>query len=107
MDLFIALDVSLASTALCALNAHGKVVKEANVDSEPEALIAALRALPGNVVAVGLEAGPLSQWLHLHTSNAGFTVVLLETRQVKGALKAMPSGRSTANRSRRRRCGRF
>jgi transposase len=90
MDLFIALDVSLASTALCALNAHGKVVKEAKVDSEPEALIAVLRALPGNVVAVGLEAGPLSQWLHLHMSDAGFTVVLLETRQVKGALKAMP-----------------
>jgi transposase len=90
MDLFIALDVSLASTALCALNAHGKVVKEAKVDSEPEALIAALRALPGNIVAVGLEAGPLSQWLHLHMSDAGFTVVLLETRQVKGALKAMP-----------------
>lgn len=90
MDLFIALDVSLASTALCALNAHGKVVKEAKVDSEPEALIAALRALAGNIVAVGLEAGPLSQWLHLHMSDAGFTVVLLETRQVKGALKAMP-----------------
>ena len=90
MDLFIALDVSLASTALCALNTHGKVMKEAKVDSEPEALIAALHALAGNVVAVGLEAGPLSQWLHLHMSAAGFAVVLLETRQVKGALKAMP-----------------
>lgn len=90
MDLFIALYVSLASTVLCALNAHGKVVKEAKVDSEPEQLIAAMRALPGNVVAVGLEAGPLSQWLHRHMSEAGFPVVLLETRQVKGALKAMP-----------------
>ncbi len=90
MDLFIALDVSLASTALCALNAHGKVVKEAKVDSEPAALIAILRTLPGNIVAVGLEAGPLSQWLHRHLSEAGLPVVLLETRQVKGALKAMP-----------------
>lgn len=90
MDLFVALDVSLASTAICALNAHGKVVKEAKVDSEPEMLIAILRALPGKAVVVGLEAGPLSQWLHLHLSDAGFTVVLLETRQVKGALKAMP-----------------
>ena len=37
---FIALDVLLASTALCALDAHGKVVKEAKIDNESEALIA-------------------------------------------------------------------
>lgn len=62
------------------------MVKEAKVDSEPEALIAVLHALPGNIVAVGLEAGPLSQWLHLQMSDAAFNVVLLETRQVKGVL---------------------
>lgn len=38
MDLFIGLDVSLASTAVCVLNAHGKVMKETTVASEPEAL---------------------------------------------------------------------
>ena len=42
------------------------------------------------IAAVGLEAGPLSQWLHRGLSNAGLPVVLMETRQVKGALKAMP-----------------
>ncbi|UWQ77068.1 IS110 family transposase [Leisingera sp. M658] len=90
MDLFIGFDVSLASTAICVLSSCGKVVKEANAASEPEALTAFLHDLAGNVEAEGLEAGPLSQWLHMHLTAAGFAVVLMETRHVKSALKAMP-----------------
>lgn len=90
MDRYIGLDVSLASTAVCVLNAQGKVMKEASVACEPEALVVFLRSLSGRIVAVGLEAGPLSQWLHQHLMEAGFTVILMETRQVKAALKAMP-----------------
>ena len=90
MELFIGFDVSLASTAICVLGDRGKVVKEARAASEPEALASFLHSLSGNVVVVGLEAGPLSQWLHRHLTEAGFEVVLMETRHVKGALKAMP-----------------
>jgi transposase len=90
MDMFIGLDVSLASTAICVVTAHGKVVRETTVASEPEALVAFLRDLPGNAIVVGLEAGPLSQWLHRHLTAAGIQTVLMETRHVKGALKAMP-----------------
>ena len=90
MDLYIGFDVSLASTAICGLSAQGKVVKETSAPSEPEDLVKMLNALPGRVAAVGLEAGPLSQWLYQHLTEAGFPIVLMETRQVKGALKAMP-----------------
>lgn len=90
MNFFIGLDVSLASTAICVLNGYGKVVKETKVESEPEALAAFLRSLSGTVVVVGLEAGPLSQWLCKPLTEAGFEVVLMETRHVKGALQAMP-----------------
>src|SRR5918911_1571863 len=38
---------------------------------------------------VGLEAGPLSQWIHAGLTAAGFAAVLLETRHVKAALSAM------------------
>jgi transposase len=41
------------------------------------------------VKLIGLEAGPLSQWLHAGLRRAGFEVVLLETRHVKAALSAM------------------
>jgi transposase len=90
MEIYIGLDVSLASTAVCVVGAQGKIIKETTVPSEPEDLVAALKAIPGDIVAVGLEAGPLSQWLYRHLTDAGFATVLMETRQVKGALKAMP-----------------
>jgi transposase len=91
MDLYIGLDVSLASTAICAVSAHGKVIKETTAASEPEDLVRALRDLPGTIIGVGLEAGPLSQWLHRALAEAGHDAFLMETRQVKGALKAMPN----------------
>ena len=75
MNMFIGLDVSLASTAVCVLDERGKVMKESKVDSEPAALIAFLRGLSGSVITTGLEAGPLSQWLHRHLTEAGFKVV--------------------------------
>lgn len=90
MKLFIGLDVSLAKTAVCVVSEHGQIVKEAEVASEPEALARWLGNLDGSVAAIGLEAGPLSQWLHRRLGESGLEVVLMETRQVKGALKAMP-----------------
>jgi transposase len=69
---------------------HGKIVKEPQVASEPETLASWIGEQNGSIVAIGLEAGPLSQWLHRGLSEAGLDVVLMETRQVKGALKAMP-----------------
>lgn len=90
MEVYIGLDVSLTSTAICVVTAHGKVVKETTAASEPEELVSVLRSLAGNPVAVGLEAGPLSQWLHKHLTEVGFETVLMETRLVKGAMKAMP-----------------
>lgn len=90
MDHFIGVDVSLASSALCVVDMRGRVVKEVKVASEPEALASFVRSLPLEITAVGLEAGPLSQWLHKSLTDAGVPAVLMETRQVKAALKAMP-----------------
>ena len=90
MDVFIGLDVSLASTAICVLGERGKIVTESRVASAPESLVAFMRELPHGIAAIGLEAGPLSQWLHKGLTDSGFEAVLMETRQVKGALKAMP-----------------
>lgn len=46
--------------------------------------------MDATITCIGLEAGPLSQWLHRHLYAAGLDTVLMKTRQVKGALKAMP-----------------
>ena len=66
------------------------MIKETTASSEPEELERALRSLSGTVSGIGLEAGPLSQWLYLRLTEADFDTILMETQQVKGALKAMP-----------------
>ena len=90
MEFLVGLDVSLASTSVCALGANGETVNEAKVPSDPGSLVAHLRELPGRVAAVGLEAGPMSQWIHKGLVEAGFETVLMETRRVKSALKSAP-----------------
>ena len=89
MEHRVGIDVSLELSSLCVLDATGKVIREAKVASEPEALVAFLRGLGVTIVRVGLEAGPLSQWLYDGLQSAGFETVLLETRHVKAALSAM------------------
>lgn len=90
MKLFVGLDVSLAKTSVCVISEYGKILKEAEIESAPEVLARWLDDLDGSIAAIGLEAGPLSQWLYQGLIEAGLDAVLMETRQVKGALKAMP-----------------
>ena len=89
MDHYAGIDVSLELSSVCVVDATGKIVREAKVASEPEALARFFRDFGFAMVRIGLEAGPLSQWLHAGLVQAGFDVVLLETRHVKAALSAM------------------
>ena len=84
------IDVSSELSSVCVVDATGRIVREAKVASEPEALIACLRGLGLELARVGLEAGPLSQWLYAAMRDAGLPVELLETRHVRDAFKAMP-----------------
>jgi transposase len=89
MEHFAGIDVSLEQSSVCVVDGAGKIVREAKVASEPENLVGFFRALESGVTRIGLEAGPLSQWLYAGLAAAGFEVVLLETRHVKAALSAM------------------
>jgi transposase len=90
MDHYAGIDVSLESASVCVVDATGRIVREAKVASEPAPLIAWFVALDVPMARLGLEAGPLSQWLYATMAEAGLTVELLETRHVRAALKAMP-----------------
>jgi transposase len=90
MDHYAGIDVSLEYASVCVVDAGGKIVREDKVASEPEALIGWLGALGFAVTRIGLEAGPLSQWLYAAMKQAGLAVELLETRHVHDAFKAMP-----------------
>jgi transposase len=90
MDYYAGIDVSLKESSVCVLDAKAKVIREAKVASEPEALIAWFAQLGLAMELIGLEAGPLSQWLFAAMKEAGLAVELLETRHVRNALKTMP-----------------
>ena len=89
MEHYAGIDVSLELSSVCVVDAQGQIVREVKVASEPEALVALFASLGFAVKRIGLEAGPLSQWLHAGLRRAGFDTVLLETRHVKAALSAM------------------
>src|SRR6201981_907925 len=88
MDHFAGLDVSVKDTSVCIVDETGKIVREVKVASEPQALLAVLRNATHCFKRVGLEAGPLSQWLHGALAEAGLPVICVETRQMRALLKA-------------------
>jgi transposase len=90
MDYYAGIDVSLEWSSLCIVDGGGKILREDKVASEPDALIGWFGSLGLAVARIGLEAGPLSQWLYGRMKQAGLAVELLETRHVRDAFKAMP-----------------
>jgi len=89
MDYYAGIDVSLECSSVCIVSGSGKIVREDKVASEPEALIEWLRCAGLQLARIGLEAGPLSQWLFAAMKQAGLPVELLETRHVRTAFKLM------------------
>src|SRR5256885_10220582 len=88
MDYFAGLDVSVKETSVCIVDEAGKIVREARVASEPEALLQVLTNTLYRLKRVGLEAGPLSQWLYSSLAEAGLPVICVETRHMRAMLKA-------------------
>ena len=89
MEHYAAIDVSLEWSSVCIVDATGKIVREAKIRSEREAVVEFLQATGLTFTRIGLEAGPLSQWLYAGLVDAGLPAICIETRHVKAALKAM------------------
>jgi transposase len=88
MDHFAGLDVSVKETSVCIVDDAGKIVREIKVASEPAGLLAVLTSPAYCFKRIGLEAGPLSQWLFSALAEAGLPVICVETRHMRAALKA-------------------
>ena len=91
LELYAGLDVSVAETSLCVVDARGKVIREAKVPTEPAAIIAALAAACTGGASwkrVGLEAGPMSQWLYAGLVEAGLPAICVEAQHMRSALSA-------------------
>ena len=88
MDHFAGLDVSVKESSICIVDDTGKIAREVKVASEPDALLAVLTNPAYCFKRIGLEAGPLSQWLFSALAEAGLPVICVETRHMRAALKA-------------------
>ena len=88
MEHFAGLDVSVKETSICIVDDTGKIVREVKVASEPDALLQVLKTSAYRFKRIGLEAGPLSQWLYSAFAEANLPVICVETRHMRAVLKA-------------------
>ncbi len=88
MDHFAGLDVSVKETSICIVDATGRIVREVKITSEPAALLQELAKSAYRLKRIGLEAGPLSQWLFTALTEAGLPVTCVETRHMRAVLRA-------------------
>ena len=71
MKHYAGLDVSVKETSICIVDEAGRICREMKVVSYPEDLLAVLCDPAWRLERVGLEAGPLSQWLFSGLAEAG------------------------------------
>jgi transposase len=79
MSLYAGLDISVKTTAVCVVNGNGQVLLETVVESSPDAIADRLRELGQPPERIGLEAGPLSQWIYAGLIDIGLAPVCVET----------------------------
>lgn len=91
MKHYVGLDVSLKETSVCIVDETGKICQERKVVSHPDDLVQFLKDPRWHLARVGLEAGPLSQWLYEGMAQAGLPAICIETRHTKAFLKAQPN----------------
>jgi transposase len=87
MEQYVGLDVSLQQTAVCVVDQSGKIIREAMIPSDPEAIAAFIRANTTNAVRIGLESGSTSTWLWTELDRMGLPVICIDARHAKAILK--------------------
>src|SRR6202795_1030192 len=97
---FVGLDVSVKETSVCVVDDAGKVILEQKVPTEPANIIALLTSLGATYGRIGIEAGPLSQWLVNALTVADLPVICVETRHMKALLTAQQINKTDRNDAR-------
>lgn len=88
MSFYAGLDISVKTTAICVVDGDGRILLETAVDSAPDAIAERLRELGQPLERIGLEAGPLSQWIYGELVDIGLAAICVETRHMHAALSA-------------------
>ena len=97
---FVGLDVSMKETSVCVVDDAGRVIFEQKVLTKPADIIALLTSLGVTYGRIGIEAGPLSQWLVNALTAADLPVICVETRHMKALLTAQQINKTDRNDAR-------
>ena len=97
---FVGLDVSVKETSVCVVDEAGQVISQQQVPTEPTDIIALLTSLGVPFGRIGIEAGPLSQWLVNALTAADLPVICVETRHMKALLTAQQINKTDRNDAR-------
>jgi hypothetical protein len=88
---YVGLDVSVKLTQVCVCNQDFEIIAEAKVDTDPETIALYLYELNlPPFERVGLEAGPMSQWLYAGLAKAKLPIICIETRHARDFIKSQP-----------------
>ncbi|OSI74454.1 IS110 family transposase [Bradyrhizobium canariense] len=89
MDFYAGLDVSLEATNICVVGGDGKLVREATLDTDPDAI----KELPAewgiHLKRISLEALSFGAWLFTAPAEKGLPMIYIEKRHAKAAMNAM------------------
>lgn len=86
MSHYVGLDVSMKTVFICVLSQGGKIVRECELASTPEAIGSFLMGTGLKVEKIGLESGNLTHWLKKGLLEQGYEVVAMETRKMAAIL---------------------
>jgi transposase len=100
MEHFAGLDVSVKETSVCVVDEAGRVILEQKVPTEPADIVALLCSSGVTYSRIGIEAGPLSQWLVNALTEAELPVICVETRHMKALLTAQQINKTDRNDAR-------
>ena len=85
MGYYAGLDVAMKRSAMCVIDDSGAIVQEGSVDTDPDAIAAALAPFDRSLQRVGHETGSLAPWLHKTLRARGLPIICMEAAHTRSA----------------------
>lgn len=87
MTLYVGLDVSQETTAICIVDDGGRRIWRGDCRTEPDAIASVVRRHAGDDARIGIETGSMTPWLVHELRGRSLSIVCLDARHARAALK--------------------
>src|SRR5688500_5299279 len=86
MSNYIGLDVSLKTTAICIMDAKGKILKQLISQTDPKVIANKIKDTGFNANLVAIECGGTSHWLTKKLKQEGLPAICIDARKMSTAI---------------------